>query len=70
MHIKLDSLPSWVKGLSYVEVFMGVNYLSMSILLFHFWLLWYCVDVLISGGSVSLQNIFFIMVMFQWLQDI
>ena len=49
-----------MKGLSYVEILWGINHLSMSILLFSvFGFLWCCVDVLISGGTVSLLKHFF-----------
>ena len=60
---KLEKLPSWVKGLSYVEVFWGVKYLCMSIILFSvFGFLWFCVDVVIYGVGWLSQNIFFTMV--------
>ena len=63
MQSKTRYLPSWVKGLLYVEVLWGVKYLCMSILLFSvFGFLWYCVDVVIYGGAGSLKTFFFTMV--------
>ena len=53
-------LPSWVKGLSYVEVLGGLILLPCTYYCFCvFGFLWYYVYVLIYGGTVSLPKYFF-----------